>query len=232
MSDKNDTFVERFRRRIARGSVSLGSTEPPLEPYCDPAWQDSRDLMQARAWRFLKHSALLKPSISRNRPFNGLPQLRLWREPGGLSEAGTTTINVFEIVTEEGKLDPVVRETVWNQSTDYKKLRDSFTQSRSFVVIEPTMAVRDGPVPKERLQDLLREANAFKLPMTWFDDAESITSDSGIDMIEFFSRDQPPASLRLKWSNATPPEWEPIIEWVERLRTFLMSCLLPPKDQR
>jgi hypothetical protein len=75
------------------------------------------------------------------------------------------------------------------------------------------------------LAALLAEAAEFRVPVAWFSHTESVTSDVGGCGFEFFSRDQPPAAIRLGWSWDTPPEWKAILCWWGRLRQFLEGCL-------
>jgi hypothetical protein len=95
----------------------------------------------------------------------------------------------------------------------------------TIVMLPPTVGERYAPVPRERLSNLLREACAFRLPVTWPNARESVTSGGGSVGFEFFSRDQSPASLRLAWSFETPSAWQPVTDWHERLRQFLEGWL-------
>ena len=92
-------------------------------------------------------------------------------------------------------------------------------------MFRPTVRVRDAAVPADRLAALLAEAARFRVPVMWFGDTESVTSDVGGRGFEFFSRDQPPAVVTLEWSFDTPAEWEPVLEWCGRLRRFLEGRL-------
>jgi hypothetical protein len=136
-----------------------------------------------------------------------------------------TTLTVYEFFTDDDRREPVVREAVWQRSADLRRAHEEAKQSGRPAAFRPTIQVRDAVVPAEQLTALLTEAAAFRVPVAWFSNTESVTSDVGGRGFEFFSRDQPPATLKLVWSYDTPPEWEPVLAWCERLRRFLEGCL-------
>jgi hypothetical protein len=135
-----------------------------------------------------------------------------------------TTLTVFELFTHEDKRVPVVREAVWQCSADLDRVHEAVEQFKKAVAFKPTVRVRDACVPAERLEAFLREASVFRVPVVWLDNDGSVTCDAGSQGFEFFSRDQPPAILRLEWSFDTPPEWKPVLEWYRRLCEFLENC--------
>ncbi len=182
-------------------------------------WSVVWEPIRARAWSCLNNSGAIDPKISRD-----YPRLRLWDDPMGLGwlEVDPKTLTVFEMFTDDHQRRPVVREAVWRRSVDFKRLYESLESTKSD---EPTFAVRDSLVSAERLRSFLREANAIKVPVTWINHTKSVTCDVGRQGFEFYSQDQPPAVLRLQWSDVTPLEWGPIIDWCGRLRQFLENCL-------
>jgi hypothetical protein len=197
-----------------------------METAPEDPWRVSWETIHARAWWSLNHSARLPPSVSRGKSFHGLPRLRLWDDALDFGRtAEPNTLTVFELFADGDGRVPVVREAVWNRSADLTRTHQAVRQSDSPVVFKPTISVRDAVVPAERLAALLQEASAFRVPVVWSGDVEAVTSDVGGRGLEFFSRDQPPAALRLEWSYDTPPEWEPVLEWCGRLRQFLEDCL-------
>jgi hypothetical protein len=100
-------------------------------------------------------------------------------------------------------------------------------RKRKLIFWEPTFEVRDAPAPAAEFAALLKEATAFRVPVVWLgrEDRESVTTDVGARGFEFFSREQPPAVLRLQWSAEMPAEWLPITKWFENVRNFLVGCL-------
>jgi hypothetical protein len=92
--------------------------------------------------------------------------------------------------------------------------------------------VRDGDVPTGRLSELLEQAASFRVPVIWLDDILAVTTDVGAVGFEFFSEDQPPAVIRLQWSDVKPKSWEPVAEWFGRLWRFLESCLPAVPDAK
>jgi hypothetical protein len=182
--------------------------------------------MHGAAWWYLNHAADLPPSVSRGAPFHGLPRVRLWEDARGFGcEIEPTTLTVYELFTDDDRREPVVREAVWQRSADLSRVHQEVGRSKTPVTFRPTVTVRDAALPPDPLAAYLAEASEFRVPITWFSDTEAVTSDAGGRGFEFFSRDQPPASLRLEWSWDTPQEWKPVLEWRGRLWQFLESCL-------
>ena len=197
-----------------------------MEPAHFEPWRVSWGAVDALAWAYLNRNGQIPASVRRGLPHHGLPRLRLWDDPSGMAcGVEPTTLTVFELFTETYQREPVVREAVWTRSADLGRVQQGVSRAGAAVVLEPTVRERYAAVPGERLADLLREACGFRLPVAWFDDEESVTSDVGSAGFEFFSRNQPPASLRLTWSWDTPDEWRPVIEWYGRVRQLLEGCL-------
>jgi hypothetical protein len=179
--------------------------------------------MHARAWWSLTHSAALPPSVSQGRAFPGIPRLRLWDDAMGFGcETEPTTWTIFELFKQDDEREPVVREAVWQRTDDLRRLDAAVDRSRKVVSFKPTVVVRDAPVPASELAALLSEAMSFRLPVIWLDDMIAVTCDVGAVGFEFFSRDQPPAVLKLQWSWDKPAAWEPVAEWFAKLRGFLV----------
>lgn len=197
-----------------------------MRPTPDDPWRVSWESLQARAWWYLNHSADLPPSVSFDGPFHGLPRLRLWDDAMSFGcEAEPTTLTVYELFTNDDRREPVVREAVWLRMADLNRAHDEAKRTGRPAAFRPTVRVQDAPVPAERWAAFLAEAGGFRVPLAWTNDTESVTSDIGERGFEFFSRDQPPASVKLAWSWDTPPEWKPVLDWHGRLWQFLESCL-------
>jgi hypothetical protein len=94
-------------------------------------------------------------------------------------------------------------------------------EAKQTVFREPTIAIRDTDVSADRLKAFLREGAALAIPVVWLDPMKAVTSDCGTVGFDFFSKDGPPAVLRLSWSHDTPEQWEPVKDWIFRLRAFL-----------
>jgi hypothetical protein len=140
-------------------------------------------------------------------------------------EAEPTTLTVYELFADGDRREPVVREAVWQRSADLGRAHHSVKETGRPVAFKPTIVVRDAAVPEGQLAALVAEAAGFRVPVTWTGETEAVTSDVGAQGFEFFSRDQPPAALRLEWSFDTPPDWQPFLEWFKRLWQFLEGCL-------
>jgi len=186
-------------------------------------------VLHARAWHTLKHSFDLPPSASGGRPFHGIPRLCLWDDATGFRSDNPQpfTLSVFEIFGDNLSRHSVVREAVWQRHDDLEKLHRKVERKRKVIFWEPTFVIRDGPVPAAEFRALLKEATAFRVPVVWLgpEDRESVTTDVGDLGFEFFSREQPPAVLRLQWSFEMPESWPPIVDWFEKMRNFLVGCL-------
>jgi hypothetical protein len=197
-----------------------------MEYIPDDPWRVSWEALSARAWQTLEFSSRVPPSVSHGRPFHGIPRLQFTDDPQGNSlEANPTTLTVFELFGEGMDRIPVVREAVWHRAADYNRGHEEYLHSGQYRTLLPTVVVRDGSVPLDRLSALLREGNELRLPVACLDNAESVSSGHWSTTFEFLSRHQPPARLRLQWSSDKPAEWEPALEWAGRLRQFLERCL-------
>jgi hypothetical protein len=196
-------------------------------PLPDELWRSSWDALRFRARFYLEHSAQLPPSVSRGQLFHGIPRLRLWCEPGGLIENhDVTSLTVFELFTDDWtQREPVVREVIWHTTIDLEKVRKALAQAGKLVTLPPSLSVRDAAIPAPQFHALLAEASQMRVPITWFQDSESVTSDASDFGFAFYSRNQPPAVLRLEWSFDVPPAWEPVVAWYWRMREFLEGCL-------
>lgn len=192
--------------------------------YTHPSWRRSWDALEAAAWARLDGTGQVPPEVREGHPFHGLPRLRLWHDPGGVSIHPVTTFTVFELFTDTTARRPVVREALWGREPDHDRLREIVGGSREPVFLDPTVAVKFGEVDGERLTDLIRQGSAFRLPVAWLSDTESVSSGGWEWGFEFFSRDQPTASLRLTWSCEWPPDWQPVIDWFHEVWKFLRVC--------
>ncbi len=189
------------------------------------SWRASWDALETRAWAALNRNGHVPPAVRQGRPFHGWPRLRLWEDPGGVGcEAEPTTLTVFELFTETDARAPVVRESVWRRSADLGRVRRALGPSGAAVLVPPTVAERYAPVPREGLSAFLREACGFHVPVAW-PCRDAVCSGGGSLGFEFFSREQPPARLRLEWSFGPPAAWHPVVEWYTRVRRFLEGCL-------
>src|SRR5262249_5642667 len=111
--------------------------------------------------------------------------------------------------------EPVVREAVWQRTADENRADAAVDRFNNAVSFQPTIAVRDAPVPAAEFATLLTQALSFRLPVVWLDAMTAVTSSVGAVGFEFFSLDQPPAVLKLQWSCDTPPAWEPVVAWLQ-----------------
>ena len=189
-------------------------------------WKTSWELMNARASWFLERSADLKPSLVVDGLMTyGPPRLRIWGDAGGFGcELEPTSLTVFDPFHDISS-KPIVREAVWHRTSDLRRLHAMGEDKEKEVALEPTIAVRDADIPSDQFKAILLAGRDHFVPLVWMDEMKEVTCDVGSVGFEFFSRDQPPAVLRLVWSSDTPEQWNPVKEWVARLRDFLEYCL-------
>ncbi|MBN9524385.1 hypothetical protein J0H58_38705 [bacterium] len=182
--------------------------------------------VSALAWAGLNRDGPPPPAVSGGRLHHGQPRLRLWSDPHGVGgEVEPTTLTVFELRTEARQREPVVRQSVWQRSADLDRVYQAVEQTEGVVSAEPAVAERWASVPREQLSALLREAVELRVRVAWPDRRDSVSSGASGTGFEFFSRNQPPASLRLEWWDDTPPEWQPVIDWHGRVWRLLAGCL-------
>jgi hypothetical protein len=174
--------------------------------------------MNARAWWLLERCADLKPRY-------GHPRLRLWDDAGGFGcNSEPTSLTVVDPF-HDASSKPIVREAVWQRTNDLRRLHAMVEVNKQVVAFEPTIVVRDANIPADQLKEVLLSGTELFVPLIWLNEMMATTCDVGSVGFEFFGRDQPPAVLRLMWSYDTPEQWNPVKEWVTRLRNFLECCL-------
>jgi hypothetical protein len=195
-----------------------------IDPFITNRWETRWELVRARGWFLLEHSSSLQPVLVVNGLRTHWLRLRLWVNPGGLSESEPMSLSVFDPF-DHASYKPMVREVIWHCRSDWRRFHGMVEDVKKGVSLEPTFAVRDADVPADRLKAMLYSGSALLVPLVWMDETESVTSDAGEMGFEFFSRHQPPAVLRLRWSWETPEQWDPAKAWVARLHDFLDSCL-------
>jgi hypothetical protein len=120
----------------------------------------------------------------------------------------------------------VVREARWRREPDHDRLREAVGRTRTPVFFDPAVEVKFGAVDAGQLTDFIRQGSEFRLPVAWLSDTESVSSGGWQWGFEFFSHDQPTASLRLSWSCEWPPDWQPVIDWFHEVWKYLRICSL------
>jgi hypothetical protein len=185
-----------------------------MEPVSLAVWG-----MPGPSW-YLEHSDTLAPPVFGDEVRNGPPTLRLWHDMASFSiHSEPTSLTIFEMPASWGEV-VVVRKVEWHRSKDLQ--RDPTQPAR---VVEPTLVVRDAPVPAAEWRVVLGQAASFSVPVIWLQERAHITTDSGTAGLDFFSRDDPPAVLKLQWSDGMPDSWKPVTQWWEFCLTFLEDCL-------
>jgi hypothetical protein len=197
-----------------------------MDASADDPWRVSWDALSARAWDALNGYGPLPAAVLRGRSFHNYPRVRLTDEPGGFGEESSpVTLTVFELYTEAGDREPVVREAVWRRAADNRRVRAAVAVGTA-AFLRPTVGERYADVPRDRLSALLRKGCAFRVPVAWPARCESsVCGNVGSTAYEFFTRDQPPAVLRLEWLHPPPEAWESVIEWYDQLHGLLADCL-------
>ena len=195
-----------------------------MRPLSDDPRHLSWQSITALAWWRLNRSGELDPPIGHGQDFHGSQWLRLCDDAMGLGGGSEPmTLTVFRpLFAETGA--PIVREAIWQRSTDLDRLFEEIRDARDVVAFRPTITVRDAPVPYERFSSLLEEASGFHLPVVWSGDRATLTTDVGSVGFEVLGDSQPPAVLRLEWSVDNPASWEPVIAWHGEIRRFLEGC--------
>lgn len=193
------------------------------------AWHSFSSRESAYAWHLLNRSWQIPPSIPSDYiPHN--PRLRFWDNAGGWSDHQPCTLTVFRGLDEPTRCRLATwhrgAEELWRQLIQFVKAEGDVPFS------EPKIAVEDADVPFAQLHEHLQAIAACSVPAISLQDPHehSVTTDLGSVGFEYFSQNQPPAAFKFEWSDYRPREWEPLLEQVERLRTFLMGCLRPRAD--
>ncbi|HYV39292.1 MAG TPA: hypothetical protein VE988_26625 [Gemmataceae bacterium] len=189
-------------------------------------WNLSWEVMMARAWRMLENSADIQPSLV----VDGFmtyrhPRLRLWDDAMGFGcESEPTSFTVFNPL-HDAKKRPLVRQAVWHRTEDLRRLHALVEKSNKQASFQPAITVRDAEISAGQFDALLNAGAKLRVSIAWLDAMKAVTCDVGSVGFEFFSLDQPPAVIQLQWAWDKPEEWQPVVEWVKQLRTFLEKCL-------
>jgi hypothetical protein len=183
-----------------------------------------------RAWSLLENSGTIAPALlGENGLRYGQPRLRYRDEAVGFGQDDPFTLTLFHPFPP--KRPPVVRKAVWRRMLDWRRLvgpdgnRSPEPTPRAEVGLEPTLSVVDALVPPEELNALLRSGKGLHIPLLDLSYEESVTSDGGYFGFESFTLDQPQSCVCLQWGAFPPPELQPAIDFAERVRAFLESCL-------
>lgn len=188
------------------------------------AWQSSLAIENSYAWHLLNHSWLLKPEVSQNHvPHN--PQLQIWDSASGWTDNNPYVLTVFRSVNEHC----LCRYAIWhcrNFGETKQRLVDFINHNGQVTNSPPNITVTDTVVASSSLMQHLHSIAAVNVPAisVGVQDDHFVTSDIGSVGFEFFSESQPPATVRYKWSDYTPPEWKPLICEIDKLRQFLLNC--------
>ncbi len=188
------------------------------------AWRASSSIEYSYAWYLLNHSWQLSPEVPvEYTPHN--PRLKIWDDANGWTDNNPNTLIVF-LGPDERVL---CRHAVWHckQTGEIKpRLIDFIEQDGQVQFHPPNITFTDAEVPFSPLQKHLETIAAQKVSAISLQTLHkpSVTSDAGSIGFEFFSQDQPPSSVRYTWSVDTPPEWEPVISEIKKLREFLLCC--------
>lgn len=106
-------------------------------------------------------------------------------------------------------LPPFVKEITWDYERSGANVKDTFKYER------------EAALTQSRLDELLDEGKKIEMS---FINTEIITMNDGIAFgIEIGSNGF--KSFRLTWSSGRPKEWLPFIEWVDKLRQYLVTSL-------
>jgi hypothetical protein len=142
----------------------------------------------------------------------------LWRTAEGFHDYEPETLTVFQPFDDK---EPLVRKAVWNRTEDQKPLH-RFADGKALHDLPdplPTIEVRDARIDTSAFETLLSQASKLRIPIVWPwpKDRDSVTTDVGMIGFEFFDIAEPQASLRCGWSMDLPPEWEPVMDWFDRM---------------
>lgn len=205
-------------RRLATEAKDTGEITGPQK------FQERWSALEAHAWNFLENSELIDPSLlEENGDRIGAPRIRFWDNN---LKVRPTSWTLFE---PPGQVVWIVREAIWEEAKDSHNLMEVVRSHTSNQTLAPSFQIRDAWVPGKELITLLKEANTFSIPLLCRKPRESGGRDGRSRGLDFQSPDDPPALVRLQWSDTTPEEWHPVLHWLERMKSFLAKCLTHPK---
>jgi hypothetical protein len=190
-------------------------TQPFNEPWA---------LLQGRAWNLLENSENIEPTLREEDGERiGQPRLRLWDDN---LKVRPNFLTVFD--PPENAVVLIAREATWEQAKDRHRMME-VVKKHDPVAFPPTISVRDAWIPRKEIMLFLKQASAFAVPLICLQPRAAAPGDARTRGLEFFSPNEPPALLRLQWSDLTPREWDPVLKWLGKLKAFLLTCLDHPK---
>ncbi len=210
MSDEFDQLVE------------LGD-KLNASPDLKQTWEKTSTLSASYAWYLLNHSWQLPPEIPRNF-IPHTPSARLWDDAGGWTDNLPYTLTVFRSSDESMRCRHAILD---DQKTAIKqRLIQFFENEGKIQFYEPKISVRDADIPFDLFHQHLQAIASHRIPAIVLQPPKhySVSSDVGSIGFEYFSQDQPPAGIKYQWSCEFPSEWQPLLESINQLREFLLSC--------
>jgi hypothetical protein len=189
-------------------------------------WHGSHKAITALAWWYLNNSRELLPISGEAKKLHGAVCLKLWDNALGFgSENEPTTLTVYELFDNSNGKSLLVRQATWHSRDDLPAIWELVQKSNARVMYTPTISYRDAVLNSEHYLQLMKDAANFSIPFVWSQDEECCTTDVASRGFEYYSRDFPPAVLRLEWSVDTPSEWNPITAWVDQVENLLLNAL-------
>lgn len=180
------------------------------------------------AWALLEHSYRIEPQLPAGLRWRSNPRIRLWDDAMGWGggDYQPTTLTVYELWTPETGYRRLVRKAVWDREAD---LRGPLQSQRH---VQPVVKVRDADVPDKPFREVLAELSGHQIAAINLQDDGAAADDVSSFGFEYFSRDQPSATIRLEWSCHFPADWAPVIQTVEKIKKLLLGCLSDSQEGR
>src|SRR5262245_31966754 len=161
--------------------------------------------------------------------FQMRPRVRFWDNAASFGcQYEPMTLTIYEVYMSDESTKYVLRQAVWQRTNDLiqKLLKDV----EEPLCGDPTIHICDCEIPVLELRSLMKQAAALHVPVVCLEKHKSTANNTAAAGFEYYSADGPPAVLRLQWSYEIPSAWKPVMEWLQKLRTFLDSCI--PEEGR
>jgi len=170
------------------------------------------DHLAARACRLLEHARELEPR-AQVRHFGSV--LRLWHHPADGPQTAWTVLAPGK--RAEPAATPRVREVVWDQPADHRRL---FAAEAGALSDRPTLHLREADLPAGELERLLNAGRELSVPLV------RVKGPAGLDG-EYFGLEtyEVSPSVRVQWWCDGPVEWRHFTGWVAQLRAYLVDRL-------
>jgi hypothetical protein len=107
----------------------------------------------------------------------------------------------------------------WRRALDHAKLETPIARLKHGPRLQPTLEERDGALPREVAEELMRRAAQLRVPVHV---SAGVTLDGVVRILRL---GKPFSTARFAWNGDPPPGWEGLAELARELAASIESAL-------